>query len=563
LGFLVLVLSGLAACEGNIGGNPMSVGVGGSNAGSGTGGSSGSGTTTGGSTGGSGNAGLCVQGASFAPARLVLISDDQYRNIVHDAFGVTFPTTVDLTTAPNTSGAFSYNETSEVETTTVQAYQRAADQVAALMTSIPPCTAGAVDAGCMEQYLRKTLPRAWRRSLTDAEVSGLIDIFNSAAMDGQARQVQITMEAALLHPAFLYRSEIGADAATATGKVPLTAYELASAVSFAILDSSPDVELFAKAQDGTLSDPQLLTAQVKRLLTLPLVRANLMKKVSYYLSFETLPYATKDPMAYPGFAALQGTLYQSSQMFLNDILWDGRFADLFTSRRIYANEAMASAYNLPLVKGTQLQAVTAPGDAYGAGLLSQPALLAATTKNAAGDDVIHRGLWVYYNLLCAPVLPPPPPNAASVAAMIMGSTREQAHIRDTTCGAACHGRFDPFGLVTLSYDGIGRFRTTDPTSTPPGGPLDVTATVPAGVLGGSDMAISLGGVNDLARAFAEGRQISDCAAQNLAAYMLAHSPDAEDSCELQTVKNAFQKSGSFSELFSAILTSPAFLTRDL
>ena len=88
--------------------------------------------------------------------------------------------------------------------------------------------------------------------------------------------------------------------------------------------------------------------------------------------------------------------------------------------------------------------------------------------------------------------PPPPANAGAVAATITGSTREQADKRDTTCGVACHSRFDPFGLVTLSYDGIGRYRTTDPTSTPPGGPLDDSATVAAGVAGdcGSFMSCS-------------------------------------------------------------------------
>src|SRR5450755_1467269 len=100
----------------------------------------------------------CVQGASFAPARLLLISDDQYRNVVHDVFGVTFPSTVDITAPPSTSGSYPYNENAQVQTTTVQAYQRAADQVAALMPALSPCASGSADATCIEQFLRATLP---------------------------------------------------------------------------------------------------------------------------------------------------------------------------------------------------------------------------------------------------------------------------------------------------------------------------------------------------------------------------------------------------------------------
>ena len=548
----------LLACTAMIDGKAMP----GQTPGGGAGATTGAGASTGDSPDGETTA-ACVEGASFAPARLLLISDDQYRNIVRDAFQVSIPADVIITAPPSTSGSYPYNESAQIQTTTVQAYQRAADQVALLLPKIATC-AGDVNATCVEQFLRSTLPLAWRRPPTDDEIAGLLAIFASGAPDGSARQIQLVIEAALLHPAFLYRAEIGENAAAATTKIPLTPYQLASALGFALFNSTPDAELFAKAQDGTLTEPSVLSAQVTRLLGLPAVRANLMKKVSYYLDFETLPFIQKDAASYPEFAALQRTLFQSSQQFLSDILCDGKFADLFTSRRIYANQAMAQAYGLPAVSGSALQAITLQGDLYNGGVLTQPALLAASNKNAVGDDVIHRGLWVYYNLLCAPTLPPPPANAASVAATITGSTREQAHTRDTTCGGGCHGRFDPFGLVTLGYDGIGRYRTTDPTTTPPGAAVDASASVPPGILNdaSSTQTVELSGVADVAARFATDRKISDCATVNLSTYTLDHNPTTGNSCELKAVQDRFQQSGSFADLFTAILTSKAFLTRD-
>src|SRR5260370_2798884 len=315
----------------------------------------------GGPSGSKGSGGVstqaCTQGASFAPARLTLISDDQYRNIVHDVFGVTFPATTNVTAAPSNSGSYAYDEGAALQATTVQEYQRAADTVASLMPSMPPCTTGAVSATCMETYLRNTLPRAWRRPVTDAEIAGLMAIFNMPDVQSPTRQIQLTMEAALIHPAFLFRSELRDATATATGKVQLTAHELASALSFAVLNSVPDPELWAKAQDGSLTQPAVLAAQASRLIALPAVQATLMKKVSYYLDFEKLPVTQKDPKAYPSFATLQPTLYQSSQMFLSSILWTGHFNDLFTTKTIYANQAMAAAYGLPPLSGAQLQPV--------------------------------------------------------------------------------------------------------------------------------------------------------------------------------------------------------------
>jgi len=563
-----MLVAAALGCTGSVRGRQVTGGAAGA--------SGGTTSMTAGQTGSSGAAGTavvgppapapCVQGASFAAARFSLISDDQYRNVVRDAFGVTLPASTMITTTASSSGSYSYNENAQVETTTLQAYLRAADQVAALLTTttVAPCTMGAINDACLRQYLAKTLPIAWRRPPTDAEVTGLISIFDSAAMDGQARQLQLVLEAALLHSAFLYRSEIGKDAATATGKVSLTPYEVASAISFALLNSSPDAELFAKAQDGTIVQPSVLAAQLTRLMALPGVRASLAKKVSYYLDFEALPFAQKDPATFPEFAALQSTLYQSAQLFLNDVVWSGHFADLFTSRRVYANQAMAAAYGLPAVTGTALQPLTTSGDAYSGGVLTQPALLAASAKKADGDDVVHRGLWIHDNLLCAPPVPNPPAGAAAIAATITGSTRQQAMIRDMGCGSACHGHFDPFGLVTLSYDGIGRYRTTDPTTTPPGGPIDDTSTVVAGLLTDQpDGPVMLNSVADLARVLGTGRQVSDCAAGALATYVLEHDPISQNSCELQTLKDNFHQGGSFADLFLSIFTSPAFLTRDL
>src|SRR5271167_3141400 len=95
----LLTVLGAAACLGNVGT------MGGDSSGPGGLGSSGAGggATSAGSPGGSTDAGAseagstpaddggggpqCAQEASFAPARLSLITDDQYRNIVRDAFG--------------------------------------------------------------------------------------------------------------------------------------------------------------------------------------------------------------------------------------------------------------------------------------------------------------------------------------------------------------------------------------------------------------------------------------------------------------------------------------------
>ncbi|HKQ68189.1 MAG TPA: DUF1592 domain-containing protein [Polyangiaceae bacterium] len=482
-----------------------------------------------------------------------LISDEQYVNVARDVFGVTFEG--DVTTQKSTSGEYGFSEIAEVSKTSTQAYLTAAEQIAG---KIKPCGANPVTAACVQAYLTEKLPLAWRRPVDKADIDGLMTIFNGAMADGAPRALSLTMQAALGSPGFLYRTEIGASAAGPGDKTTLTPHELAAAVSFAALDSIPDPELWSKAQDGTLVQPDVLKAQVERILTLPAARANLKKKVSYLLNFEKLPFTNKDPKDYGAFtASLKDSLYQSTQKFLDDVMWSGKFSDLLTSRRLYANQEIAAAYGIPGVTGSQLVAVETTGDAYNAGILTQPALLATSNHHADSDDIVHRGLWVYNNIACGVTIGEVPDNATAEFAKLMGTQREKALKRNAMSCGACHKSFDPFGLVTQSYDAMGRYRTVDPETK---GPVDTTAEI---VRLGEDIDGLVANVTEVAVRFSKGRRAPDCVVQTLARYTLDHNPDVENSCQIQQVKDEFAQNGSFSQLFKSILTSSAFLTRDL
>jgi hypothetical protein len=57
--------------------------------------------------------------------------------------------------------------------------------------------------------------------------------------------------------------------------------------------------------------------------------------------------------------------------------------------------------------------------------------------------------------------------------------------------------------------------------------------------------------------------VSDCAATNLAVFVLGRTFSADNACSLQPIKDRFQATGSFADYYRALLTSPAFLTRDI
>ncbi|HXI59973.1 MAG TPA: DUF1592 domain-containing protein [Polyangia bacterium] len=550
----VLVLATAAGCSGSIDGSGPNTGPimpGGSGGNSGSGGSS---------------MKVCTPNTSLAPTRIWRLTDQQYVNVVAQVFGVRMPAEV---TQADTQPA-DFTSTSEapeltVQATTANAYATAAHTAAvgavtANLNVFLPCGTTSPSDTCVEKFIRNRVARAFGRPVTDAEVQDLLGIYHTGVMtENPAAGVRLIIEATLQAPSFLYRTELGTSASN--GKVKLTAHELATAIAFALLDSVPDDQLWSKAEAGSLLTPSVLSAEIDRLLALPAVQANLAAKAGFWLGIEKLrSIVPKDQMLFPEFTAdLKQSLYRSAQMFVQDLISHGTMSDLLTSNRVYANANIAKVYGIPGVTSNDLVPVDVSGTDRSAGILTQPAVLAAWAHPNRGD-VIHRGLYVYYALVCGAKLPPPPDNATAVASRFPANAteREKAQLRASApegCGS-CHGLFDPLGLVSERYDAIGRYQATDAM----GQSIDSSSMLKNL---GPDLDGPVSGMADLVGKLKGGRRVSDCAVQNLSVVVLGRSVVEDTSCELQKVQDRFAASGSFGDYYRAILTAPGFLTRDV
>jgi len=112
-------------------------------------------------------------------------------------------------------------------------------------------------------------------------------------------------------------------------------------------------------------------------------------------------------------------------------------------------------------------------------------------------------------------------------------------------------------MASEHFDAIGRYRATDPDDNLP----VVSSTTIKGI--GADIDGPVSSMKEIGDKLAAGRRAADCATVHLARYTLDHNPDVEKSCQIQGIKDNFAKTGKFVDLFKAIVTSPAFLTRDL
>ena len=475
-------------------------------------------------------------------------------------FGVVTP--VEVADVEGGHGEFTnFSELSTVTSKAAFAYQQVAQDVARQASTshfakFMPC--GATDV-CAEQFIRNRVARAFGRRLDTAEVTGYLDLFHKGLTESPQAGVRLMIEATLQSPSFLYRTELGTPTPGGpTAQVTLTPHELATSLAFSLTNSIPDEALWQKADSGALADPAVLSAEVDRLLDMPESKTNLTELAGFWLGVERIKGTEKDAATFPEFTpALKADLYKSAQLFVQDVVGSGSVTDLLSSKRMYLNESLAALVNVPGVVGTELQPVEVTNLERGNGILSQPGVLAAYSRPTRGDP-IHRGLFVYYGLACGSPIPPPPAGALDVAKTFPpdATERELAALRagNATC-KACHANFDPLGLVTERFDPIGRYKESDAA-----GPIDQSSVL-AGF--GAEIDGPVDGVTAMAQKLMTGRRLSDCAVTNLAVFTLGRDVKVDTSCGLQGVKDELAKTGKLRDFYKALMTSPAFVKRDV
>ena len=190
----------------------------------------------------------------------------------------------------------------------------------------------------------------------------------------------------------------------------LTDAELASNLSFFLTDGPPDDALRADASAGTLRAN--LGAHVDRILATPAARQWLTHLMADLLLVERAPRDDHRRDQVPdrgGAAPCTPTSIEESQLFLGDVMWNGKVTDLLTSRKAFLNSNLASMiYGVPVPAGataTHFTETMLPADER-AGMLTDAGFL-TTRARASGVGLVPRGLGVKALFTCVETPAPP------------------------------------------------------------------------------------------------------------------------------------------------------------
>lgn len=307
---------------------------------------------------------------------------------------------------------------------------------------------------CARPNLADLARRAYRCPVTSDEIDGLMRFVQQAETIDQG--MQLAVEAVLVSPRFLFRIEpAGA----------LADFQFASRLSYFLWSSMPDEELFQLAAQHRLRDPQILRAQIHRMLLDPKSRALVDNFGGQWLETRNLDSLQPDPAKFPEFNnELRHDMQQETRLFFQSILrGDAPISEFLSANYTFLNQRLAALYGIPNIEGAQFRRVDLPPDSHRGGILTQASVLTVSSYPARTSPVI-RGKWILQNLLDSPP-PPPPPNVPNLDETALGATatmreRLEQHRANPAC-KGCHARMDPLGFSLENYDAIGRWRTHD------------------------------------------------------------------------------------------------------
>ena len=310
-----------------------------------------------------------------------------------------------------------------------------------------------------DRLLADFLPRAFRRPVAAAirqeylaEVAARLkagDCFESA--------MRWAYRLALCSPDFLLHV-----APSVAGGTTLADDALANRLAYFLWNGPPDGRLREQAAGKKLRNPEVLKAEVERMLGSEKSQRFVADFLGQWLNLQTIGMNDVDRDLYPEFQKyLQDSMVGETRAYFRELIdRDLNATYLVKSDFAMLNGRLALHYGIDGVDGSAIRRVALPPGSPRGPFLTQASLLKITADGTTTTPV-KRGAFVMDRLLGQP--PSPPPEAVpAVEPDVRGATTIRAQLdlhRNNQACAGCHAKFDPPGFALESFDVIGGERT--------------------------------------------------------------------------------------------------------
>jgi hypothetical protein len=415
------------------------------------------------------------------------------------------------------------------------------------------CTpAGPDDAACHEEFVRRFGRRVFRRPLEAVEVEAYVGLAQQAATDFADfyAGVEYAVAAFLQSPNFLYQVEIGETSAEAANQRVLTATEVASRMSFFLLDTTPSDALLDAAAAGDLATRDGVREAARMLLEEDAARAAIGNFYGEVFRLRDLEKVPKDAEVFPQFSpALAQAMREETLALIEDVVWDrdADFLEVLDAPYTYANAELGALYGVE-VTGDGFEKVDLPAEQGRGGLFGQASFL-TVFGHATTTSPTLRGRFIRETILCQSIPAPPndvvtefPPDSE---AQTMRQKLE-AHRTDPSC-SGCHVLMDGIGLGLENFDGLGVYRTTENGAT-----IDAVSVIDEG-------GETFEGAAELGTQLREHPAVPGCIVRNVFRGATGHVETAGEAGEIAALEASFSGSGHrLQDLLVELVASDGF-----
>jgi mono/diheme cytochrome c family protein len=328
---------------------------------------------------------------------------------------------------------------------------------------------GDTPASCAKKIIAVTAKRAYRRPVTDQDVTEILAYYNDGVKEGGFESgIRSAITGILASPFFLYRGEHVPSGLRSGDSYTISDLELASNLSFFLWNSIPDDELLDLATKNKLSDAAVLDKQVSRMLADPRSVTLASNFVHQWLDMKRLDDIVPDSDVFPyasGRNDPRKDFRTELTMFSDSIFREDRsVVDLMRANYTFLNERLAVHYGITDVKGDVFRRVELKQSVRW-GLLGKGAVLMAAAYPNRTSPVL-RGAFILRHIQGVPPAMPPPNvptlNDKDIGTIKALTVREMMakHRSSPTC-SACHSVMDPLGFALENFDATGMWRDRD------------------------------------------------------------------------------------------------------
>ena len=320
----------------------------------------------------------------------------------------------------------------------------------------------------INERLNHFLTRAFRRPVDLATLNRYSSHATELIKSGSSflDAMKETVSAILASPRFLYlynsESKNSKD------------YELATRLSFFLWGSIPDDVLIERAASGDLSNPDVLRAEVERMLLDGRLKRFCDSFPSQWLQLDRIISSVPDPKKYPDFYYAPPNYRTTMDMMMEPLLLfetilveDRPITDLIDSDYSYRSKRLSKWYDSK-VEGRLGGPVTMAfervsiNDRKEGGVITSAAVM-TMTSGPEETKPITRGAWISGVIFNDPPEPPPADvptleNDDSELAKQMTLRERFSSHRDNPDCAGCHKKLDPLGFALENFDAVGRWR---------------------------------------------------------------------------------------------------------